>query len=389
MLVAKAFQKPNPPRTMQEAQVLSRAGYPVYVFAWDREAEFPAHEELDGIIVHSFSLVNTRKFSRIGLLLGGIIFQIALILQVIRLVNRLKQRPIVHAHDINTLVPACLLRRLGLSVGLVYDCRELTYGVYSEWFHPLVGAILRTIEERCLRCVDTIITVSDPIAAYLLNFSQSVNVIYNCLGLADIPNLSKREARVQLGLPLDAFIVSSIGTIRPDCRLELLVDVASRLEKENIYFLVVGDGPRASAIRLAAGKVSQAKIAVLPRVSREKAIMYVLASDLTWGIYQNRAESLNNRLTLPWKLFESMACGVPVIVDSGTFRSQIVEKFQCGIVLESDDPDQISQVIATFAHDPDRHYRFAKAARAATTLKFNWEAMSDEIVSIYEKLRNR
>lgn len=386
MLVAKAFQKPNPPRTMEEARVLSKAGYPVYVFAWDREAEFPSHEEFDGIIVHSFSLVNVRKFSRIGLALGGIIFQIALILQMVRLINCMKQRPIVHAHDINTLVPACLLRRLGLSVGLVYDCRELTYGVYSEWFHPLVGAILRTIEERCLRYADTIITVSDPIAAYLLNFSQSVNVIYNCLGLADIPNLSKREARVQLGLPLDAFIVSSIGTIRPDCRLELLVDVASRLEKENTYFLVVGDGPLAPAIRLAAGRVSQAKIAVLPRVSREKAIMYVLASDLTWAIYQNRAESLNNRLTLPWKLFESMACGVPVIVDSGTFRSKLVEEYQCGIVVESDDPDHLSQIIATFAQDRTLYHKLASASRAAATLKFNWEAMSDKIVSIYERL---
>lgn len=123
MLVAKAFQKPNPPRTRYETEALLDSGYGVYVFAWDRGSEFPSLENVDGTIVRSFSLARIRKLSGVALMFGGILFQIWLGFQTVKLIGRLKQRPIIHAHDINTLFPGYLIKTLGLSSALIYDCR--------------------------------------------------------------------------------------------------------------------------------------------------------------------------------------------------------------------------------------------------------------------------
>jgi glycosyltransferase involved in cell wall biosynthesis len=390
MLVAKAFQKPNPPRTKHEAQALVQAGYRVYVFAWDREAQFPSLENVDGAIVRSFSLVNVRRFSRIGLALGGILFQIALVFQIIKLISCLKQRPIVHAHDINTLLPSFFLRALGLSPALIYDCRELTYSVYSEWFHPVLGAILRTLEEQLIRHVDAVITVSDAISNCFRGLCQTVETIYNYPRLADIPTYSKREARLRLGLPVSAFVVSSVGTIRPDCRYDLLLDVASLAGKEDIHFVVVGDGPMLPMLKKAEKEIPEARLTILPPVNHEKALRYVFASDLTWAVYQDRNESLNSRTNLPWKFFESLACGVPLLVESGTYRAKLVEELECGAVLGSDTPEDALQVIVSMAKDTERHRCLSEAAKnAAIARNLNWEAMSVKLISVYDRLRLR
>jgi glycosyltransferase involved in cell wall biosynthesis len=390
MLIGKTFQRPDVPRSRQETQTLLEAGYPVYVFAWDRDAEVPALENVDGATVRSFRTVKLTKFSgrqRFGLALGGMIFQMLLFFEIVKLIGQLKQRPIVHAHDVNTLLPACFLRMLRLCSGLVYDCHEFTYGVYYEWFNVIVASVVRIIEERCVRYADAAITVSDWIAAYLRRFNSATEVVYNCPRIQDIPKLSKKEARIRLGLPTEAFIVSSVGMIRYDCRQDLLLAVASSTKERGIHYLIVGDGPLASQIRQAAEKANCACLTILPRVPREVALCYVSASDLTWAVYRNRAESFNPRMTIPWKFFESLACGVPVIVESGTLRAELIKNLKCGIVLESDDPRDISDAILSLAKNHDQFDEMcAKAKCASTALGFSWEAMSTRLTGVYKRL---
>jgi len=383
MLVAKAFQRPDIPRARQEAESLIDAGFPVSVLAWDRNIEYAANQKLGEINVHSVRTINLSKFSRMGLVIGGLIFQFLVFIQAIRIIRKTKQRPIVHVHDINTLLPGCLLRRLRLAAGLIYDCRELTYAVYSEWLHPILGSVVRVLEESYLGYVDSIITVNDPIAAYLRRFNRPVTVLYNCPRLADIPDVTKEEARTMLALPPDWFIVSYVGMVRVGCGLELMVEVAEKMGDGKVHFLVVGDGPIGPQIRRAAEELGpNSHLSVLPRVSRQKALLYTLASDATWAIYP---ESVNARISSPWKLFESIACGVPVIVDSGTFQSNIINKFGCGLVLRDHTPQTIRQSIASMVNDPIEYHRMSTAGRKAAEAEFNWENMSRRLIEAYSK----
>ncbi len=385
MFVAKGFQRPDIPRARQESRTLVQAGYPLYVFAWDRYGEFPKRENVDGATVCSFTGVNLRNFSRLGLALGGVLFQIVIFFAALKLINHLRQRPIVHAHDINTLLPSCFLRIFGLSSGLVYDCRELTYGVYSGWFNPFVGGIMRTLEERMLRYADAVITVSRPIAEYLATIKQVVAVIYNCPRMVDIPSISKMDARNELGLPRNSFIVSYVGMIRYGCRLELLLSVASRIKQQNIHFVVVGDGPLASEFKGMANKTQDCRVTIVPRVWRDRALLYVLASDLTWALYDDRNLSLN--VAMPWKLFESMACGVPVLVERGSCRASFVEKHGCGVVLRNDAPDVVAEAIRSLSQDPAHHGHMSRAGKRLAQSEFNWEVMSEKLEGIYETLQ--
>jgi glycosyltransferase involved in cell wall biosynthesis len=379
MFLAIAYQKDDRPR--QEAKSLTEEGYSVFVLCWDREREFKPIETMDGATVLSTRLVDLRKFSSIRLILGALLFQPLLIVKTVTLITRLKQRPIIHAHDFNTLVPACLLRALGLCVGLVYDSHELSYAAYSELIGPAFGRIVDIMERLCLRCVETVITVSEPIADYLRKFNPVVELIYNCPRVSEIPKATKAEVRRDLGLPLDTYIVSYVGQIRYDCRLDLFLDVASLLcQNDHIQFVVVGWGPLASKFQKAARR-TQARLTLIPYVPHTKALAYIAASDLTWGIYQSR--SLNMRLTIQWKFFESLACRVPLIVDKGTYRAALVRKYGSGVVLESDDPHEISLLILSLAADTRTNFTFDTKSGPPD---FVWEGAGRKLTEIYKRV---
>jgi glycosyltransferase involved in cell wall biosynthesis len=382
MFLAKAFQ--TDPRPRQEAKSLVEASYPVFVLAWDRDRNFARIENVDGALVRSYHHV--RAFSPFLLALGAVVFQILIFLDTIRLIGRLRERPIIHAHDFNTLLPGCIVGLTRLSVALVYDCHEVSYAAYSEYFNHLAGSLVRAVEQLCLRCVDSVITVSPPLAEYLRRFNAATETIYNCPRMSDIPRLSKERARHELGLPADAFIVSSIGTIRYDCRLDLLLAVSALTKKQNIHYVVVGDGPLAADFGQAASQASGTRLTVLPRVPREVALTYVLASDLTWSLYREDPGFLNPRVTIPWKFFESLACGVPVIVEPGTMRAVLVEELECGLVAKSNDPSDIMQDVLRLAGSSDAHQEMCRAARRASARRFNWEAMSIKLCDVYERV---
>jgi len=387
MFLAKAFQKDIRPRL--EAKTLAESGRAVLVFAWDRYSEFPSISNVDGASVRSLRPLSFKSLSRFQLALGAMAFQLLLFFEAMRLVNRIRERPIVHAHDFNTLVPACILKIFRLSHALVYDCHELSYAAYSELFNDFMGKVVRVVEEHCAKYADEVITVSEPVAAYLRQFNEDTEILYNYPRTEDIPRLTKNEARQRLGLELDAFIVSHVGEIRYDSTVQLLLDVAALAGKtENIHFLVVGGGPSAPTFWEAVKGVHDVRLTVVPYVPRPTALSYTLASDLTWAVYQSRSASKENpRMTLPWKLFDSLACGVPVVVEKDTLRARLVEKLACGIVLQRNDPSYVLQAIVSVSKDHNRWYRMSLAAKEAViNMGFDWRHMSRKLNSIYDRL---
>jgi glycosyltransferase involved in cell wall biosynthesis len=384
MFLAKAFQ--TDPRPRHEARSLAKANHTVFVIAWDREHMFPWIEKVDGAVVHSLRSLNLRRPSALGLAVGAMLFQILLFLEYIKLIRSLAQRPIIHAHDLNTLVPGVLLRTMHLSAGLVYDCHELTYAAYSELFNPTTGQIARVIEENCVRHVESVITVSDPIASYLRRLNHETIVIYNCVNGDEMPNITRAEARVRLGLPRKAFVISSVGLMRYDCRLDLLLSVASLVNNDDFRFIFVGGGPLANMVEQTVQKSGDKRIIILPQVSRDLALLFVQASDLTWAVYQNPKVSLNSKIGMPWKFFESLAACVPVVVEDGSFRAELVRKLRCGVVLETDIPSRVTEAIVNLASNSVKLRSMRTATRKASAMMLNWNAMEKRLVSNYKRV---
>lgn len=76
--------------------------------------------------------------------------------------------------------------------------------------------------------------------------------------------------------------------------------------------------------------------------------------DCVFSVYP--MEDANVNLALPNKLYESIVCGLPIIVAKGTYLSEIVEKYKVGISIDS---NNIAEYIEAFKNlrDNKEHYQ--------------------------------
>ena len=104
----------------------------------------------------------------------------------------------------------------------------------------------------------------------------------------------------------------------------------------------------------------------------------------------NHLRSEHTETTISNKLFEYMALGLPVIAsDIGPIRT-IVEKQQCGILVEPDDIESLSEAIVKLCNSPEMRKEMGKRGRTAVFDRYNWQQASRELLGVISNysLRN-
>ena len=90
--------------------------------------------------------------------------------------------------------------------------------------------------------------------------------------------------------------------------------------------------------------------------------------------------------SVPTKLFEYMAIGLPLIAsDFETWRSY-VEPFECGILVDPRDVDQIVEAITWMISNPEASWEMGRRGRLAIEEKFNWSSEGARLVALYDEL---
>ena len=90
--------------------------------------------------------------------------------------------------------------------------------------------------------------------------------------------------------------------------------------------------------------------------------------------------------SLPTKLFEYMATGLPVIASNFPLWKEIVEGNRCGSTVNPLDPEEIARAIEYLINHPDEARRMGENGRRAVLEKYNWENESKKLLKLYEGL---
>ena len=159
--------------------------------------------------------------------------------------------------------------------------------------------------------------------------------------------------------------------------VDVLLDVADRLSSEKgILFVFGGRGEMESRIRATAGK-RDANVAFLGILDRRSTMEWMSRCRATFAIHDELQSAIGN----PVKVVESLALGVPVIVNSGYVISEKL-KMLCAIV-DSRDPVEIAQKVLEIAADntefivPDFMPDFSIEAIAKNVIRPAYERLID------------
>ena len=86
------------------------------------------------------------------------------------------------------------------------------------------------------------------------------------------------------------------------------------------------------------------------------------------------------------KMFEYMACGVPVVCSDFPLWTQLVGDADCGVLVDPMDPSAVAKAVERLSRDPDEARRLGENGRTAILDRYNWEAEFAKLDALYRRI---
>jgi len=378
MLLSNSF-KPDP-RVLKEAESLQNNGFNLTILCWDRHAELKPKETLT-------SGVNIIRIQNIPSSYGIGFRQLFRLprfwLAVQRYLNIINPR-IIHCHDFDTL-PAGLWYRLFHHIPVIYDAHEY----YAEFVKPRLHGILGWLLFRIIKLSEQIgahfsravVTVDDTLAS--LYRKQNRNVII----LGHYPK--KRMAEQSNPVFTRPYLTMIyVGRLSVDRGIFVYVDMVHKLQEIGIPTRLILAGtftPEREKLRF-----NDYAKDIISSIDYIGWIPYGEVSQ----VYRNADIGLAILLpepryvaASPIKLFEYMACGLPVIASDFPSISAIVNDAKCGLLVDPQaDLSETIKTIEFWWQNSAIPQSLGEAGRKAILSKYNWENQIASLVKLYYDL---
>ena len=126
-----------------------------------------------------------------------------------------------------------------------------------------------------------------------------------------------------------------------------------------------------------------ARVHFVPLVAPDHVVANARAADL--GVVLTQPVSLGYYGSLPNKLFQYLAAGLPVVASHFPELNQIVLGGDVGVACDPRDPQAIAAAIQQVIRDRARHDRLRRNALASAE-RFNWATESAKLLEIARSL---
>jgi glycosyltransferase involved in cell wall biosynthesis len=254
-----------------------------------------------------------------------------------------------------------------------------------------VRAILRRREAGWARDASGFLAVSDPVADLVRdrwNVPRPA-VLLNCppAWRADQPGppVSRRLGEA-LHLAPERPVVLYQGGFSVDRGVEELAAAAESDELRGLDAAVVfmGYGRLQGFVEEAARRHAD-RIYVLPAVPPDELLDWTASADVSFVGQPPR--TLNQRMNLPNKLFESIMAGVPVVVSEGNEQCRLVSAEKIGSCTDVDSPGAVAASIAALLGQPAwERQRLRAHCRTVALSRYTWDLNASGLVALYRRL---
>lgn len=91
--------------------------------------------------------------------------------------------------------------------------------------------------------------------------------------------------------------------------------------------------------------------------------------------------------SVPIKLFEYMAAGIPFVASDFPHWRKIIESEECGICVDCKNIDCVREAIKQLVDDPHKAQDMGWNGRKAVETKYNWEVEKEKLIGLYTALQ--
>jgi len=285
--------------------------------------------------------------------------------------------------DLDTLLPNYLISKLK-RLPLVYDSHEYFTGVPEIQKRLFVRWVWKGIEKLIFPRLTHVMTVSDSIALQYENeYHLRPLTVRNCsVKTANITPFSRQELEIRSD---DLLLILQGTGINIDRGGEELIEAVSLTEK--VSLLIIGSGDEYERLIQKAAKLQLSdRVKFFPKVPWHILMKYTRSADA--GISLDKNTNLNYLFSLPNKLFDYMSAGIPVIATDLPEIARILNTYNCGILIENPDPEEISKAIIRL-RDNKVLLEELKTNAVAASETINWENESKKVEELYRSALNK
>jgi len=355
----------------KQAKTLVKAGYDVTLIV-----QHDKNEVVDGVKI--IALPKSRnRFTRI----------FGLTWRAFRLALR-QQADIYHFHDPELLLVGVLLK-LFTKGKVIYDVHEhYPNAIMSKyWIPKFARSVLKIafelLEFLLVPLLDAVIYTTPIVGErYKRMRVQSVRIENLPLpemleGIDAARSKANNKALLYLG---------GMTRIRGVVELiEAFAIVKGKYPDLSLY-LVGGFNPKSfgETIKNLITKLEvEEDVKVIPLVPYEKVKNYLSRASIGIVTYLPYP---NNMSCLPNKLFEYMACGLPVVASDFPLYRQVIEDAGCGKLVDPRNPMEIASAVEELLESPEDWETMSQNGCSSFRNKYNWHGEEEKLLNLYEQL---
>ncbi|NPA71676.1 MAG: glycosyltransferase family 4 protein [Gammaproteobacteria bacterium] len=229
-----------------------------------------------------------------------------------------------------------------------------------------------------LRWADAVIAVTEQLAEWAnREGARNVYVVPNGANT----ELFHPDAIPDPELELPKSYVVFFGALAPWQGIETMVRSVEEHEWPlNVQLVIVGDGIERFKVEAAAARSSAIHYLGPQPYNKMPGIV---ANSISSMSPQNDLMGRASKTGLfPLKVFESMACGVPVIVSDYPGMADMVRECGCGLVVPPGDPKALAAAVRELYLDEKRRVEMGKKGREAVLSNYSWDKRAEETENI-------
>jgi succinoglycan biosynthesis protein ExoL len=359
--IAFLFNSAPLPRIKKRMKVALKI-YEVFIIYWDRILAHNFEAELNKEIHEIKLTIKAPQGKTLQRVLPLIVFFLGALGEMIKI------RPnVVHAANFDMLLVACVYKLWRPSVRIIYEVADIPKFQQIMLFEKILG-----------RMVDRLVLTSEYHyeAYYQKVFSKDrVMILPNCPEKETFASFCKK-------LPGEDLTIGLIGSLRYFDQVSMLIEAVKALK--GVKILIAGAGPDYQKVYTQVLGLEDVEFYGPYDYERDIVQLYSRV-DCLYSVYN--ADLINVRYALPNRLYEAIACSLPIIVAAGTRLSSFVDLYQIGFSVSHKDTGQLIKLLAEIKA---KRTMLEEKSKNCSLIReqYNYEVYEIQLAAMYRQLQN-
>jgi glycosyltransferase involved in cell wall biosynthesis len=298
-----------------------------------------------------------------------------------------------HLHDLDLALAIPLIRILTRSK-IIYDSHEvftrddlILNGRFNSRAGRLIAALVERIEKRLVSLAHHVVTAVDTNGHAYGGIGTPLTAIFNFPPVSvfetDADALESESKKY-----CDCLPIVYQGSMSENRGLFHMLDAVSLAKEQEPRLLLRLIGTMDDDLR-ATTEARIEELGLAGNVEIEgwlphNEIALALKTSLIGLVPLQPNEKFNR--SLPIKLLEYMACGIPVVAAQLPLIAAYVDDSGAGVLYDSTRPGELAQCVLDLLADPERAQEMGVNGRRAVRDRWNWERMEEILFSVYDSL---